>query len=75
MYTFMSMCTVYVYIHEHVYYQCARKMYTCIHVANVHVSIYADYASLDKSKEKPMDELHDAFKLFVDLITGPHKAL
>ena len=33
------------------------------------------YANLHISKEKPMDELHDAFKLFVNLITGPHKAL
>jgi len=52
-------------------------MWAFLQVAFMYVSyLYTQiYTNLHKSKEKPMDELHDVFKLFVNLITGPHKAL
>ena len=61
----MSMCTIRVHV-------------KCIHVCMLCKYMYPythTYANLHISKGKPMDELHDALNVFVNFITGPHKAL
>ena len=58
----MSMCTIYAHVN--------------VYLLHTYMYPYTQtYTSLHKWKGKPMDELHDAFKLFVNLFTGPRKAL